>query len=171
MSTQEGVMTSSEGGRPRRSQEIERARRRRRRPNITGARHTVEVVLDDAEMAAVRAAAEEAGSTVPWFLVQSAVNPVPSTSGSGSGKPWLPWPKRQALARVLTSATGALDEIRLQELAKIGGNVNQIAHSANVSGAVGDELIDVLAELREAIAEIRKRAEEIEQLAREATRR
>jgi hypothetical protein len=171
MVTQEGVVESSEGGRPRRSQEIQRARRRRRRPNITGARHTVEVVLDDAEMAAVREAAEEAGSTVPWFLVQSAVNPVPASAGSGSGKPWLPWPKRQALAQVLVSATAALDEIRLAELAKIGGNLNQIAHAANIGGTVGEEILDVVAELREALGEVRERAETIEQLAKDVTRR
>ena len=132
----------------------------------------LEVTVSDEELAAIKESAAEANCTVPWFMVQSAINPAPVAAASGGRSgPWLPWPKRQAIVAALLSATGALDEIRLQELAKIGGNVNQIAHSANISGAVGDELIDVLAELRETVAEIRKRAEEIEQLAREATRR
>lgn len=167
-------MVAEEGtaGRARRSQEIARGRRRRRRPNITGPKQLLEVTVSEEELAAIKEAAEEANCTVPWFMVQSAINPAPAAASSnGRRGPWLPWPKRQAIVATLLSATGALDEIRLQQLAKIGGNLNQIAHSANISGVAGDELIDVLAEVRETIAEIRQRAEEIEQLAREATRR
>jgi hypothetical protein len=132
----------------------------------------LEVTVSEEEFEAITAAAAEANCTVPWFMVQSAINPVPAVASSGGRSgPWLPWPKRQAIVAALLSATGALDEVRLQELGKIGGNLNQLAHAANISGTVGDELIDLTAELRETIAEIRKRAEEIEQLAREATRR
>ncbi|WP_306358982.1 MULTISPECIES: MobC family plasmid mobilization relaxosome protein [unclassified Nocardia] len=163
---------SSEGG-ARRSQNIARARRRRRRPNIDGPKHTIEVVLSADEFATVRAAADEAGMTVPWYLVQSAVNPVPAATASASGKakPWLPWPKRQTLAALLVSATGALDEVRLEHLAKIGGNLNQIAHAANISGTVADEVLDTVEELRETLGELRERAARMEELAREVTRR
>jgi hypothetical protein len=160
----------------RRGQNVTRARRRRRRPNITdGVRHKVEVVLSTAEYETVKAAATEAGSTVPWYLVQCATTPLPASSGgeAGSGKsgPWLPWPKRQALAAALVSATGALDEVRLEQLSKIGSNLNQIAQAANIGGTVADEVLDTAAEVREAIAELRERAERLEELARQVTRR
>ncbi|MBF6138257.1 MobC family plasmid mobilization relaxosome protein [Nocardia otitidiscaviarum] len=129
-------------------------------------------MLSESEFATVRAAADEAGMTVPWYLVQSAVNPVPATAAPGkAGKPWLPWPKRQTLAALLVSATGALDEVRLEHLAKIGGNLNQIAHAANISGTVADEVLDTVEELRETLGELRERAARMEELARDVTRR
>ncbi|MEU2258564.1 hypothetical protein ABZ540_35970, partial [Nocardia xishanensis] len=138
---QEVAVGQSEGGK-RGAQNIARARRRRRRPNITGAKRTVEVVLSEEEFAMVQRFADEANMTVPWYLVQAAVNPVPSAAAAKDGKPWLPWPKRQALAGLLVSATSALDAIRLEQLAKIGGHFNQIARSANIGGTVDEDILE-----------------------------
>ncbi|WP_228811493.1 plasmid mobilization relaxosome protein MobC, partial [Nocardia farcinica] len=95
----------------------------------------------------------------------------PAVSAGGKAGPWLPWPKRQALAAALVSATGALDAVRLEQLAKIGGHFNQIAHAANITGTVADEVLDVAEDLRETLAELRERAQRLEELAREVTRR
>ncbi|MGV9838037.1 MobC family plasmid mobilization relaxosome protein [Nocardia niigatensis] len=156
----------------RRSQNIARSRRRRRRPNIDGRKHLVQVVLSAEEFAKVQELADEADMTVPWYLVQAAVNPVAASSkGSSDGKPWLPWPKRVAIRGELISATGALDGVRLEQLAKACGNLNQIAHAANVTGVVSEDVLETNAELRELVAELRERAERIEELAREVARR
>ncbi|MBF6548857.1 MobC family plasmid mobilization relaxosome protein [Nocardia brasiliensis] len=165
----------------RRSQQIAREERRRRRPNIVGPKRTVQVVLSEAEYEAVRVAAENIPSTVPWFLVESAlpgagsdeelVAVSPRRSGRGEG-PWLPWAKRKALSASLLSAARSLHEVRLSELAHVGANLNQIARVANTHGAVdGDELGEVLADLRELIADLAERAAAIEELSRQAVRR
>lgn len=162
----------------RRAQEIVRQQNRRRRPNIEGAKKLVQVVLSEAEYAAVKEAADEIPSTVPWFLVESAL---PGAGGEGalvpaaprkSEGPWLPWKQRQALAGALMSATRALHEVRLTELSHVGANLNQLARFANAEGVVdGEDLGEVLADLSELIAELSRRAEEIEGLARQAVRR
>ncbi|MEV6073399.1 MobC family plasmid mobilization relaxosome protein [Nocardia sp. NPDC052001] len=162
------VAKESSAGGARRSQDIARARRRRRRPNIDGPKHTVEVVLSEEEFAKVREAADDAGMTVPWFLVQAAINPVASPKDNG---PWLPWPKRVALRGELISATGAMDAIRLEQLAKACGNLNQLAHAANVTGMVAEDILETNEELRETSAELRERAERIEELAQQVVRR
>ena len=168
-------------GGSRRAQQIARAEKRKRRPNIVGPKRKVEVVLSEAEYAAVKAAAEEIPSTVPWFLVESAlpgagsdgelVAAAPRRSGRSEG-PWLPWAKRKALAAALLSAARSLHEVRLSELSHVGANLNQIARVANTHGVVdGDELSEALADLRELIADLEHRAEEIEGLSRQAVRR
>ncbi len=164
----------------RRAQQIERAAKRKRRPNIVGPKKTVEVVLSEAEYAAVKAAAEEVPSTVPWFLVESALPgagsdeelvAAPRKSGSVDG-PWLPWAKRKALAAALLSASRSMHEVRLAELSHVGANLNQLARVANTHGVVdGDELCEVLADLQELIADLAERAESIEQLSRQVVRR
>ncbi|MFE2962016.1 MobC family plasmid mobilization relaxosome protein [Nocardia tengchongensis] len=172
MVAEQGVAGSLEG-RPRGSQNLARARRRRRRPNIEGKKHTLEVVFSEAEFAKVSALADEVDCTVPWFVVQAAVYPAPASSKGdrSSDKPWLPWPQRKALSASLMSATGALDEVRLEQLAKIGGLLNQIAHAANIDGQVAEEVLEALEDLGETMAELRERAERMEELAREAVRR
>jgi hypothetical protein len=164
--------------RSRGAQEIVRQQSRRRRPNIEGAKKLVQVVLSEAEYAAVKEAADEIPSTVPWFLVESAL---PGAGGEGAlvpaaprqaEGPWLPWKQRQALAGALMSATRALHEVRLTELSHVGANLNQLARFANANGVVdGEDLGEVLADLTELIADLSKRAEEIEGLARQAVRR
>lgn len=133
----------------------------------------VKVRLTDAEYATVVAAAGEAGMTVPWYLAQCATNPVSSSAKPGKrSAPWLPWPKRQLLAGILVSATGALDEIRLHHLAKIGSNINQITHAMHSTGVLDEEEHGAaLAELRELMVEIRERSATMGQLARDVTRR
>ncbi|MFF0637798.1 MobC family plasmid mobilization relaxosome protein [Nocardia sp. NPDC004151] len=175
MVAEQGVAGSLEG-RARGSQNLARARRRRRRPNIEGKKQTLEVVFSEAEFAKVQALADEVDCTVPWFVVQAAVYPAPASSKGdrSSDKPWLPWPQRKALSASLMSATGALDEVRLEQLAKIGSNLNQIAHVFNADGVASDEIAEVLEaveELRETMTELRERAERMEELAREAVRR
>ena len=175
MSVEVGVSEQAEAGGPRRSQNIARSRRRRRRPNIDGPKHTVEVVFSAEEFAKVQELADEANMTVPWFLVQAAVSPVPmSASSNGSGdadKPWLPWPKRVAIRGELISATSALDAVRLEQLAKACGNLNQLTHAANVTGTVAEDIFETNEELRETSAELRERAERIEALAQQVVRR
>lgn len=162
----------------RRAQEIVRQQNRRRRPNIVGPKKLVQVVLSEAEYAAVKEAADEIPSTVPWFLVESAL---PGAGGEGalvaaaprkSEGAWLPWKQRQALAAALLSATRALHEVRLSQLSHVGANLNQLARFANTNGVVdGEDLGEVLADLTELIEDLSKRAEEIEGLARQAVRR
>ncbi|WP_324189839.1 MobC family plasmid mobilization relaxosome protein (plasmid) [Nocardia farcinica] len=165
----------------RRAQQIARDEKRKRRPNIIGPKKTVQVVLSMAEYDAVHKAAEKIPSTVPWFLVESAlpgagsdeelVAASPRKSGRSEG-PWLPWAKRKALSATLLSAARSLHEVRLSELSHIGANLNQIARVANTHGVVdGDELGEVLADLRELITDLGERAAAMEQLARQAVRR
>ncbi|WP_159850541.1 MobC family plasmid mobilization relaxosome protein [Nocardia sp. CY41] len=138
-------------------------------------------MLSESEYAAVLAAAQEIPSTVPWFLVESAlpgagsdgelVAASPRKSGRGEG-PWLPWAKRKALSAALLSAARSLHEVRLSELSHVGANLNQIARVANTHGVVdGDELGEVLEDLRELITDLGERAAAIEQLSRQVVRR
>ncbi|WP_328664666.1 plasmid mobilization relaxosome protein MobC [Nocardia salmonicida] len=173
MSTEVAAEPTETGG--RRSQEVVRDLRRRRRSNIGGdeGRRIVKVRLTDAEYAKVAEAAEEVSMTVPRYLGECAVNPVvPATTKSGKARAWLTWPKRQALATLVLSATEALDMIRLQHLSKVGANLNQIARVANSNGVISaDEIHEVLDDVRELIDELRERATELQQLARDTTRR
>lgn len=140
----------------------------------------VQVVLSEAEYAAVKKAADEIPATVPWFLVESMLPSagtdekpvaVPRKEGGSQG-PWLPWAKRKALAAAAMSAARSLHELRLSALAHVGANLNQIARVANTHGVVdGDELEETLAELRELMAELSERAEVLEDLSRQAVRR
>lgn len=164
----EGFVSESSAGGARGSQNIARARRRRRRPNIDGPRHTIEVVLSEEEFAKVQQAADEANCTVPWYLVQSAVDPVSTRATSG---PWLPWPQRREIVSALNSAASAMDMVRLHHVSKIGGNLNQIARAANITGTEAEELFEVLEALEAVAEDLRERAERIEELAREAARR
>jgi len=173
VSTEVAPEPTETGG--RRAQEASRERSRRRRSNIDAAegRRIVKVRLTDAEYAKVAAAAEEVSMTVPRYLGECAVNPVASaTTKSGKPRAWLTWPKRQALATLVLSATEAMDMIRLQHLSKIGSNLNQIARVANSNGVISsDEIYEVLDDVRELIDELRERATELQQLARDTTRR
>ncbi|MEU4345582.1 hypothetical protein AB0H00_30750 [Nocardia sp. NPDC023852] len=174
MSAEAGVPGQSEVGGPRRSQNIARSRRRRRRPNIDGPKRTLEVVLSEEEYAKVAQFAEEANCTVPWYLVQSAVDPVAAAS-SKDGGPWLPWPQRREVVRSLLSASSALDMMRLHHVSKIGGNLNRLVHLANIDGVVPEELYEELFTVSEELAavaeDLRERAERLEELARKAARR
>ncbi|MGW4094820.1 hypothetical protein [Nocardia sp. NPDC004750] len=174
MSAEVGVPGQSEVGGPRRSQNIARSRRRRRRPNIDGPKRTLEVVLSEEEYAKVAQFAEEANCTVPWYLVQSAVDPVAAAS-SKDGGPWLPWPQRREVVRSLLSASSALDMMRLHHVSKIGGNLNRLVHLANIDGAVPEELYEELFTVSEELAavaeDLRERAERLEELAQKAARR
>lgn len=173
MSTEAVTESTVAGG--RRAQEVARERSRRRRSNIDAAegRRIVKVRLTDAEYAKVAAAAEEVSMTVPRYLGECAVNPVASaTTKSGKPRAWLTWPKRQALATLVLSATEALDMIRLQHLSKVGANLNQLARVANSNGVISpDEIGEVLDDVRELIDELRERSTELEQLARDTVRR
>ncbi|WP_433717459.1 hypothetical protein ACQP2U_43935 (plasmid) [Nocardia sp. CA-084685] len=169
---EQGVVGASSGEK-RGSQNIARARRRRRRPNIVGDKQTIEAVFSAAEFAKVQELADEVGCTVPWFVVQAAVYPAPASSKGdrSADKPWLPWPQRKAVAAAVMSATGGLDEVRLEQLAPIHGLLNQIAHAANIDGEVAEDVTATMAQLRETMTELRERSERMEALAREAVRR
>lgn len=159
-------------GRRRRSQEISRERARRRRPNIVGPKRSVMVMVSESEYATLKAAADEAGATVPWYLVESALNPPAATAKPGrKAGPWLAWPKRKALADTIVSLSGLLAEIVLRDLSHVGANLNQLTRAANIDGVVGEELGDVIEELADTVAEIRDRAERLEKLAKEVVRR
>lgn len=154
------------------AQLVARERSRRRRPNIAGAKRTVEVVMSEAEYAEVKAAAAEAGMTVPWYLVQAAVNPVaPSRTPGGKLTAWLPWPRRQTLASILMSAAGAMDEVRRRELAPAGSNLNQITKGMHISGGLAEEIHDTMEDLRELYNRLLEDSEEMMKLAREVARR
>ncbi|MEU0876804.1 plasmid mobilization relaxosome protein MobC [Nocardia brasiliensis] len=162
---EEGSPVVSEVGK-RGAQAIARERRRRRRPNIEGPKRTIEVVFSESEWAKVSQLAEQANCTVPWFVVQAAVDPVPASSDGAR----LSTATVNAIVTALMEATGALDEVRLQELAPLGGNVNQIAHAANISGDVAEEALETFAEVRELMADLRMRAEEISATAKQVRR-
>ncbi|WP_280336074.1 MobC family plasmid mobilization relaxosome protein [Nocardia wallacei] len=168
-------MVAEQGTAPRarRSQQIARDQRRRRRPNITGPKVKLEVVMSEAEYAKVAEAAEEAACTVPWYLVQSALNPPQASAKPGrkTPGPWLPWPKRLALSNTIMSAANVLSRIVLDQLSHVGANLNQLTRAANIDGVVGEELAETIEELRETVGELRAHAAEMEQLARDVTRR
>ncbi|OBA47022.1 hypothetical protein A5780_34520 [Nocardia sp. 852002-20019_SCH5090214] len=156
----------------RRSQEIARARSRRRRPNITGPKRTLEVTVSEEEYARIKEAADEAGATVPWYLVDSTLNPPAATTKPGrKSGPWLPWPKRKALADAILSGASALSLIVLRELSHTEANINQIARAVNITEVAPEELPEVLAELQETMAEIRDLSERMEAMAKEVVRR
>ncbi|PPI89037.1 hypothetical protein C5E46_35310 [Nocardia nova] len=158
--------------RGRRSQEIARERSRRRRPNIIGPKRTLEVTVSEEEYARLKEAADEAGSTVPWYVLESALNPPAATAKPGrKAGPWLAWPKRKALADTIVSLSGLLAEIVLRDLSHVGANLNQLTRAANIDGVVGEELGDVIEELADTVAEIRDRAERLEKMAKEVVRR
>lgn len=170
MVAEEGSSGVSEG-RKRGSQAIRRERERRRRPNIEGPRHTIEVVFSESEWAKVQQRAARADCTVPWFVVQCATDTLPA-AGKGAPRPArLPLATFNAVMTELMEASGAMDEVRLQELSKIGGNINQIAHAANITGFVAEEVSETLAELRETMAELREGAKLIVDLAAQVARR
>ncbi|GAB4590324.1 hypothetical protein Ntsu_81560 [Nocardia sp. IFM 10818] len=129
------------------------------------------------EFAKVSEFAAEANCTVPWYLVLAAIDPVPArppteaAAGKSAAGPWLPWAQRREIVASLNSAVRALDTMRLHEVAKIGSNLNQIAHAAHISGTAGEELWEVLGELREVAQELQERAEHLEELAQRAARR
>lgn len=161
-----------------RSQEIQRSRERRRRPNaVEGEGYKrVTVRLTPEELATVREAADEASMSVPQYLAQCALNPVgASVTKSGKARPWLSWPKRLAMQRLLLSAASALHVMRLEQVAPVGSNINQIARIANSTGYLdperGEELDIALEEWRALDAELRERGARIEQLAKDVTRR
>ncbi len=157
----------------RRMQSVARSRNRKRQENIGTEAKRFRVTVSAADAAALEAAAAEANMTVPRYLAESALNP---TGGRAAGEtdeagPWLPWPKRKTLASILLSAAGAMDEVRVEHLAKIGGNLNQIAHAANVTGTLAEEFDDTLAQLRVVLDDLAARAAHMDELAREVTRR
>ncbi|MFI6225322.1 plasmid mobilization protein [Nocardia salmonicida] len=161
-----------------RSQEIDRTRARRRRANaVEGDGYKrVTVRLTASELATVREAADEAGMSVPQYLAQCALNPVgASVTKSGKARPWLTWPKRLALQRLLLSASSALHVLRLEQVAPVGSNLNQIARIANSTGYLdperGEELDIALEEWRALDADMRERGARMEQLAKDVTRR
>ncbi|MFC9898523.1 plasmid mobilization relaxosome protein MobC [Nocardia sp. NPDC127579] len=173
VSVEAGFSEQSATVAPRRSQNIARSRRRRRRPNIMGEKRTVEVVLSVEEYERVARSAEEANCTVPWYLAQCALEPVaPATKDGG---PWLSWPKRREIVRALMSAASALDMLRLHHVSKIGGNLNQLTRLANVDQHIPDDVLEdlpVVLEQLEAVGEdLRERAERLEELAQKAARR
>lgn len=156
----------------RRSQEIVRSQRRRRRPNIDGPKRSVLVVVSEEEYARIKEAADEANSTVPWCLVESTLNPPAAVTKPGrKGGPWLPWPKRQAIAAAIGSATRALHDIRLGELSHVGANLNQLTRAANIEGVVGEDLTEVIEDLATVVTELRERAEQMEAMVKEVVRR
>ncbi|WP_181724189.1 MobC family plasmid mobilization relaxosome protein [Nocardia gipuzkoensis] len=180
----------------RRMQSVARTRNRKRQENIGEGAKRFRVTVSAADAVKLVEAAAEANMTVPRFLAESAMNPTggrrrggrrsgSTLAGGGpdrvgdAGKadeadevgPWLPWPKRKTLAGVLLSAAGAMDEVRVEHLAKIGGNLNQIAHAANITGTLAEEFEEVLAEHRALMADLAERAARMDELAREVTRR
>lgn len=161
-----------------RSQEIDRTRARRRRANAAAGDgyKRVTVRLTGSEFATVAAAAEEASMTVPRYLSECALNPVGTrVTKAGKARPWLPWPKREGLARLLMSAASALHVVRLEQVSRIGSNINQLARLANSVGAIdpelGEELQAALGEWRELSDELSERAARIEKLAEDVARR
>ncbi|MFR9773873.1 MobC family plasmid mobilization relaxosome protein [Nocardia sp. SC052] len=181
----------------RRMQSVARTRNRKRQENIGEGAKRFRVTVSAADAVKLVEAAAEANMTVPRYLAESALNPTggrrrtrgrrsgstPTGGGpeqvgnAGEGEeadevgPWLPWPKRKTLAGVLLSAAGAMDEVRVEHLAKIGGNLNQIAHAANITGTLAEEFEEVLAEHRALMADLAERAARMDELAREVTRR
>ncbi|PXX52778.1 hypothetical protein DFR70_13026 [Nocardia tenerifensis] len=160
----------------RRSQNIARARKRKRQQAIVGEKKRVEVTMALADYERVLApAAAEAGMTVPKYLLQCSLNPVGVRSeegGKAGAKPWLPWPKRQVLQGILLSATSAMDTIRLRYLAHIGAGLDGLIHSAHVTGVLDSaELDEGLAQLRGVMTELSERAQRIEALAEDVVRR
>lgn len=170
MGVQEVGGAGSTNGR-RSAQNVARARRRRRRPNIDGPKHKPEIVFSDEEFARVQKFADEANCTLPWYVVQAAAYPVATGSSKNDSGPWLPWPQRREIVAQLGSAASALDMMRRHHVKKIGGNLNQLVHSAHVEGEVAEEIWEILEELEAVAEELRERAERIEELAREAARR
>ncbi|MGV9668369.1 plasmid mobilization relaxosome protein MobC [Nocardia niigatensis] len=170
MDAQEVSGSGSTNGR-RSAQNVARARRRRRRPNIDGPKHKPEIVFSDEEFARVQKFADEANCTLPWYVVQAAAYPVPGGSSGEKSGPWLPWAQRREIVAQLGSAASALDMMRRHHVKKIGGNLNQLVHSAHIDGELSEEIWEVLEELEAVAEELRERAERIEGYARDAARR
>ncbi|MBP2194560.1 plasmid mobilization relaxosome protein MobC [Nocardia goodfellowii] len=175
MVAEKAVSEQAEESAPRRSQNIARAANRRRRPNIKGRKRTLEVVLSEEEYAKVQVLAEASNCTVPWFLVQAALDPVAASSKGKDDGPWLPWPARRELIRTLYGAASSLDMLRLHHVKKIGSNLNQLVRLANIDQHIPDDVLEDLPavlEQIEAVAEdLRERAEDLTKKAEDAARR
>lgn len=105
----------------------------RRRASSNGRRaRSVLVRLSDDELARLRIQAAEAGFTsLPHFLLDAA-------QSRATGESLV---HRQQMLAVLATA--------MRDLAKVGGNLNQIAHHANTGGVVGDDARATFREARE----------------------
>ena len=113
-----------------------RGRTRRAREPV--ARDVIQKVkLTDEERAELRARASELGMSVPRLMVESALSGVET-----------PTERRRMVAELFEAR-------RL--LATVANNVNQLAHSANISGQVreGRRLEQTLAEVDELVAQLR----------------
>jgi hypothetical protein len=66
------------------------------------------------------------------------------------------WLRRAGLAKRLTPAIPAVNREAWAELARVAGNLNQIARSMNAAGQVHDaDLVGILAELHGQVARLR----------------
>ena len=118
---------------------------RKRQANQTGGRPARRnVMMTEAEFAEISVAAEQAGRTVPRFLVESSLSRIRGVSPD----------------QVHESITGLFGV--QHQLAKVGNNVNQIARHANASGGeiLHEELQEELRQLRHAL----KRVDEVLEL-------
>ena len=110
-----------------------------RRARERVARHVIQKVkLTEEERDQLRQRAAELGMSVPRLMVESALSGVDT-----------PTDRRRMLAELFETR-------RL--LATVANNVNQLAHSANISGQVheGRRLEQTLAEVDELVAELRR---------------
>ena len=102
------------------------------------ARHVIQKVkLTEAERGQLRARAAELGVSVPRLMVESALSGIET-----------PTDRRRLVAELFETR-------RL--LATVANNVNQLAHSANISGQVheGRRLGQTLADVDELVAQLR----------------
>lgn len=116
-----------------------RSRGRVRRAREPVARHVIQKVkLTEAERDQLRRRAAELGVSVPRLMVESALSEVET-----------PTDRRRLVAELFETR-------RL--LATVANNVNQLAHSANISGQVheGRRLEQTLADVDEVLVQLRQ---------------
>ena len=123
-----------------------------RRPVGEG-RAQVNLKLSEAERDELRARAAQRGVSVSALLLNSALERALPAARALVG------PQEQAL---IDRAVGVIDDL-IAELGRVGNNINQLAHVANITGEVSIErrLRDALGENSDAIGVIREVADEL----------
>jgi hypothetical protein len=111
------------------------------------------VRVSDEERAALEERAVAVGVTVASLLVDSALErPLPAARAAVGAEEFV----------AVDRAVGLLDDL-IAELGRIGNNINQLAHVANISGDVTTErrLRDALAENSDAVRRVRDVADDL----------
>lgn len=111
----------------------------RRRPRTADGRRRVEVHLSEAELSAIRAAADGPGRglSLSRFIAEAALQAAAVVAAEGSGAPIAPSRQSEAVTRAgWRQSSTLLGEIAdaVAAVNRVGNNLNQLARERNATG-------------------------------------